>query len=366
LQIAVKDNGIGISQEQQAKLFSSFTQAESGTARTVGGTGLGLVISKRLVEMMGGRIWVESEPGVGSTFAFTADFGLHSQLKRYTARNRDFSGLTALAVDDNVVALEIMKDFLNNLGFTVHTATTGAEALKLIREWSLDGRHFDLMFMDWKMPDLDGIETADRINEIVPPKDLPVIIMTTAYNRDDVLGLARKSGIRDVMTKPLSPSTMLNVLVDIFGRSQPEKGSKLKKAHEMAMVKEYAGAKVLLAEDNEVNQLVASRILKNAGLEVDIANNGLEAVKMVQEKDYDIVLMDIQMPEMDGIEATGKIRALPRFKDLPIVAMTAHAMSGDRELSLKAGMNDHINKPINLQDLFSTLAKCLKKKQPYS
>jgi two-component system sensor histidine kinase/response regulator len=187
--------------------------------------------------------------------------------------------------------------------------------------------------------------------------------MATAYNRDEVLGPARRSGIRNVMTKPLSPSTMLNVLTDIFGRGLPEKESKLKKTHELAMVKEYSGARILLVEDNEVNQLVASRILKNAGLEVDAAINGLEAVRMVQEKAYDIVLMDIQMPEMDGFEAAKRIRQLGPFNNLPIVAMTAHAMAGDRELSLKAGMNDHINKPINVQELFSTLVRYLRKKQ---
>jgi CheY-like chemotaxis protein len=212
------------------------------------------------------------------------------------------------------------------------------------------------------MPGMDGIQTVEEIHEIVPAEGLPIIIMATAYNRDDVLSLARRCGIRSVMTKPLSPSTMLNMLVDIFGRSLSDKDSKLKKAHEMAMIKKYLGARILLVEDNEVNQLVASRILKNAGLEVDIANHGLEAVHMVKEKNYDLVLMDIQMPEMDGFEATRVIRAREPFKELPIVAMTAHAMSGDRELSLKAGMNDHINKPINVQELFSTLARHLKNK----
>ena len=362
LKFEIQDTGIGLTPAQLGNLFRSFRQAEASTSRRFGGTGLGLVISKRLVEMMGGRIWVESEPGAGSIFAFTANFGVHSTPRRYASGRRDFHGLTVLAVDDNLVALEILADFLKNLGFSVHTASTGAKSLEAIQERSRAGGRFDLIFMDWKMPDMDGIETVDRLNAIVAPKDLPVIIMATAYNRDTVLAQARKSGIRDVMTKPLSPSTMLNVLADIFGRGPQGKESKLKQAHELTMIKEFTGAKILLAEDNEVNQLVASRILKNAGLEVDIANNGLEAVRMVQAKDYDMVLMDIQMPEMDGIEATGKIREIPRFKDLPIVAMTAHAMSGDRELSLKAGMDDHINKPINLQDLFSTLARRLRKK----
>ena len=365
LKFEVQDTGIGLSPDQAQNLFQAFYQAESSTARRFGGTGLGLVISKRLVEMMGGRIWVESAPEAGSTFTFTADFGIHAHGQRYVVRRKDFRGLTALVVDDNEVALEIMNDFLKTLGFTVLTAGSGAEAVELIRDWSLKDRKFDLLITDWKMPELDGIQTADKIHEIISAKDLPVIIMATAYNRDEVLGQARRSGIRNVMTKPLSPSTMLNVLMDTFGRALPETDSKLKKAHEMALVKEYLGARILLAEDNEVNQLVASRILRNAGLEVDIANNGLEAVRMVQEKTYDMVLMDIQMPEMDGIEATRIIRELGPFKDLPIVAMTAHAMSGDRELSLEAGMNDHICKPVNVRDLFATLARCLRQKPGY-
>ena len=362
LRFLMEDTGIGLSQEQIANLFAAFSQAEASTTRRFGGTGLGLAISKRLVEMMGGEIWCQSQLGCGSTFGFTANFGLHGLKKRYVVRRKDFSGLSALVVDDNVVGLEILSDFLKTLGFSVATATSGQEALNLLTEWKNQGRHFDLVFIDWKMPDMDGIETSNRIHDLIAPTQLPVIIMATAYNRDDALGLARKSGIRNVMTKPLSPSTLLNVLVDIFGRGLPEKESKLKNAHEMAVVKELAGSRILLAEDNEVNQLVASRILKNAGLVVEIANNGLEAVEMVKTKPYDLVLMDIQMPEMDGITATREIRGLAEFQDLPIVAMTAHAMSGDRELSLSAGMNDHINKPINLQELFSTLAKWLRKK----
>ncbi|UQZ89104.1 hypothetical protein C4J81_07795 [Deltaproteobacteria bacterium Smac51] len=362
LRFLVEDTGIGLTPQQVSNLFAAFTQADTSTTRRFGGTGLGLAISKRLVEMMGGNIWCESEHGKGSTFGFTATFGLHSSGKRYVSRRKDFRGLNALAVDDNVIALEILSDFLKTLGFAVSTATTGQEAVSILSEATQKGHTFDLVFLDWKMPDMDGVATSNRIHEIIPAAQLPVIIMATAYNRDDVLGLARQSGIRNVMTKPLSPSTMLNVLVDIFGRGLPERTSKLKKAHEMAAVREFAGARVLLAEDNEVNQLVASRILKNAGLVVEIANNGLEAIEKLQSNKYDLVLMDIQMPEMDGITATKEIRAMPEFKDLPIVAMTAHAMSGDRELSLKAGMNDHINKPINLQELFSSLAKWLRRK----
>ena len=360
LRFLVEDTGIGLSKEQLEKLFSAFTQADVSTTRKYGGTGLGLVISKRLVEMMGGEIWCDSELNKGSIFGFTAAFKVHSTAKRYVPKRNDFRGLYALAVDDNSVALEILNDFLKTLGFSVVTASSGAEALVTVSEWKEQGRHFDLVFIDWKMPEMDGIEASNRINKLVDPNELPVIIMSTAYNRDEVLGLSQESGIHNVLTKPISPSTILNVLVETFGRGVEGKNSTKPAPVENAM-SHFKGSRILLAEDNEVNQLVASRILKNAGFIVEIANNGEEALSMVQANQYHLVLMDIQMPKMDGIEATRQIRALPEFKDLPIVAMTAHAMSGDREISLAAGMDDHINKPINLQELFSTVTKWLRK-----
>ena len=219
----------------------------------------------------------------------------------------------------------------------------------------------DLVLVDWKMPDMDGIETVRQLNQLLPPEKLPVVIMATAYNRDEVQAIAQEVGIKNVVTKPLSPSTLLNALMNVFGRGLPTKVPKISKGREVELVKHIRGASILLAEDNEVNQLVASKILKNAGFEVTIANNGREAVEFVHQHNYDLVLMDIQMPEMDGLAATQAIRREARFSALPIVAMTAHAMAGDRELSLKAGMNDHINKPINLLELFQALAKWIRK-----
>ncbi|MGL4209444.1 MAG: response regulator, partial [Candidatus Adiutrix sp.] len=362
LRFSICDTGIGLTREQMDSLFSAFTQADTSTTRRYGGTGLGLIISKRLVEIMGGTISVESELGLGSTFSFTAKFGTHKALKRYVEGNKDFQGLRALAIDDNILALEILGDFLKATGFQVEIATSGYKALEILAQHSQRDEHFDLVFIDWKMPGMDGIETTIRINQLIAPSKLPVIIMATAYNRDEVIGLAKQNGIKNVMTKPLSPSTILNLLMDIFGCGAAEKKNHPPaKGHEKYLVKDYIGSKILLAEDNEVNQLVASRILRNAGFEIDIANNGVEALKMLEAANYDLVLMDIQMPEMDGLSATRKIRSTPKFSTLPIVAMTAHAMSGDKDLSLKAGMNDHINKPINLVELFSTLAKWLNK-----
>ena len=361
LRFSVTDTGIGLSEEQRANLFSAFTQADSSTTRRYGGTGLGLVISKRLVEMMHGEIWCESNLGQGSIFTFTATFGLDAHEMRYVASREDFTGLKALAVDDNPLALTILKEFLHTLGFSVDVATSGAEALAYFDQNKQSEATVDLVLIDWKMPDMDGIETVRQLTQLLPPEKLPVIIMATAYNRDEVQAMAKEVGIKNVVTKPLSPSTLLNALMNVFGRGLPIKVPKINKGHEVELVKHIRGASILLAEDNEVNQLVASKILKNAGFEVTIANNGREAVELVHQHNYDLVLMDIQMPEMDGLAATQAIRREARFNDLPIVAMTAHAMAGDRELSLKAGMNDHINKPINLLELFQSLAKWIRK-----
>ncbi len=364
LKFMVQDTGIGLSEEQRAKLFRPYTQAEISTSRRYGGTGLGLVISRMLVELMGGEVWCESTLGEGSTFIFTARFGRHNEA-RYIPNQKDFAGLSVLCIDDNETALEIICDFLRSLGFSVTKAKSGTEALECLTESKREGKTFDLIFVDWKMPGMDGIQTSNRIHELIAPTELPVVIMLTAYNRDKVIDLASESGISNVLTKPVSPSTLLNVLREIFGRGSSKTISKPgNKSNDAAMLKEFAGARLLLVEDNEVNQLVASRILKNAGILVEIANNGKIAVEMVKNGHYDLVLMDIQMPEMDGFEATRHIREDVRFANLPIVAMTANAMSGDRALSLAAGMNDHVNKPINLQELFTSLAKWLHKRPP--
>ena len=360
LKFLVEDTGVGLTPDQINHLFASFSQADASITRRYGGTGLGLVISKRLVEMMGGEIWVESQYGQGSIFGFTANFGLHSSPRKYLEGGRDFAGLKALVVDDNAVALEIIRDGLKSLGFKVAGAASGREALALIDEWRSRGDLFDLIIIDWMMPEMDGIETIKRLNAIDAPDKPPVVIMATAYNRDEVLGLARDAGIRSVLTKPVSPSTMMAVLTDIFGRKTPcHNRPQTARERDQALTARFTGSKVLLAEDNEVNQLVASRILKNAGFMVDIADNGLKAVEMVRGGNYDLVLMDIQMPEMDGLSATREIRSTPGLEKLPVIAMTAHAMSGDREQSLAAGMNDHVNKPINLNELFGCLSRWL-------
>ncbi|MDR2611774.1 MAG: PAS domain-containing protein [Deltaproteobacteria bacterium] len=359
LRFSVSDTGIGLTAEQAAGLFKAFVQADTSITRKYGGTGLGLTISKRLAEMMGGAIWVESAPGQGSTFHFTARFRRSEEPREARgAVAATFRDLRVLAVDDNITALELLKEALRKLGIRHVTAvSSGDEAVMCLRN-SLPKP--GLIIVDWKMPGLDGIETIRRMNEEAELAKSSVVIMITAYNRDEILSRAKSLGVKKVLNKPLTESAVHDCLMELFGRRKrtPAKGKA--RGEE---VKSIRGARILLVEDNEVNQLVASKILGNAGFSVTIASDGAKAVEVVQKESFDLVLMDIQMPVMDGLTATRAIRELG-FDRLPIVAMTAHAMSSDRELSLKAGMNDHVNKPINVGELFQALIKWIPPKFP--
>jgi signal transduction histidine kinase/CheY-like chemotaxis protein len=362
LRFSIQDTGIGLTEEQISKLFTAFNQADTSVTRRFGGTGLGLAISKRLVGMMGGDIWCEGKPGEGSTFTFTGIFGIHDSKRHYASVQEDLKDLTALAVDDYEPALLVMAQALETLGLKVFSAQSGPEALGILKMKAESGKHVDIAILDWKMPAMDGIETAIRIKDMVPPEKLPIIIIATAHDRQEVSSLAEKAGVKAILAKPVMISNLLNILNDTLS-AVPKRLKKGKRTQVMdaSSVSHLKGSHILLAEDNEVNQLVAKRLLKNAGFEVDIANNGKEAFDKVIGHKYDLVLMDIQMPEMDGLTSTKAIRALPGFEDLPIVAMTAHAMSGDREMSLSAGMNAHITKPINLNDLFQALNRWIRK-----
>ncbi len=352
LRFAVEDSGIGMTPEQMSKLFHAFSQADASTTREFGGTGLGLSISKRLVEKMGGEFSVASTPGTGSIFTFTGVFPI-SEAPGAVIRKapEDVKGLRVLVVDDSALAREMLEDQLHGFGFHATAVGSGESALK-----ELETNSFDLVLMDWKMPGMDGIETTRLMKGDPRMAAIPEVIMVTAFGREEVMIAAEKTGIRAFLIKPVNPSLLLDSILEVLGRQAigsikgPEQAT-ISSAEQL-----IAGAHVLLVEDNPINQQVAVEILESARVRVDIASNGSEAVRMVDHKRYNAVLMDIQMPEMDGYEATAHIREKSQHEDLPIIAMTAHAIAGYREECLAAGMNDYLTKPIEPARLYETLA----------
>ncbi|MBW2483390.1 MAG: PAS domain S-box protein [Deltaproteobacteria bacterium] len=362
VQFSVRDTGIGLTEEQAGRLFQSFAQADTSTTRKYGGTGLGLAISKKLVTMMGGDIWVESEYGQGTTFSFTADFGLGKVLaKKRLTPSPDLRGTKVLVVDDNITSREILKDMLETFTFEVTVAASGPEGIAMLEGAETD-RPFELVVMDWKMPGMDGIEASRQIKKHPGLTKIPAIIMVTAYGREEVMQQAEQAGLDGFLIKPVSPSVLFDASMHAFGQAIPEGSSADRRGQkEVERLEHIEGAHVLLVEDNEINQQVASEILQGAGLIVNLANDGQEAVDAVQENKYDAVLMDVQMPVMDGYTATREIRNLKsEIRNVPIIAMTAHAMAGDDQKSIDAGMNDHITKPIDPDQLFATLQKWIK------
>ena len=352
LKFAVRDTGIGMTPEQCARLFKPFTQADGSTTRKYGGTGLGLTISKRLTEMMGGTIWVESEAGQGSTFCFTAWFGLGVEGKRRKVVPEDLNGARVLVVDDNPGAREVLSDQLSALPFVVDQVASGAEAVAAVRDASSPYR---IVFMDWKMPGMSGIDASRAIKALPSP---PAIIMVTAFGRDDVRQEAEQAQLDGFLVKPVGTSALLDAIMLVFA---PE-------AHEAlaaglhSSTHNLSGARFLLAEDNEINQQIAVELLEGAGATVVVANDGRQAVeKFLAEPPgtFDIVLTDLQMPEMDGYEVVRRIRADAVRGTLPVIAMTAHAMAEERDRCIAAGMNDHITKPIDPDAMFNTLLRWL-------
>ncbi len=356
LQFTVRDTGIGLSQEQIEKLFQSFSQADTSTTRKFGGTGLGLTISKRLVEMMNGDIWVDSEPGKGSSFIFTAEFGCQTIRKETNlALAEELRGLHVLVVDDNETSRQIFSEIMESFGFEVEQAFTGGKAIDALTSAA---KPFDLIIMDWKMPGMNGIETSRQIRNHLNLPQSPKIIMCTSYGREEVMRQAQEVGLDGFLMKPVNPSVLLDTILEVYGKASS--GGSLQPTQiisEAVELDPIRGARVLLVEDNEINQQVAQELLEKEGFVVTIANDGQEGVKKVKTTEYDVVLMDVQMPVMGGYEATENIRKNPQFGELPILAMTANAMVGDKEKALAAGMNDHIAKPIDPRNLFSTLAK---------
>lgn len=358
LHFEVRDTGIGMTKEQTSRLFQAFSQADTSTTRKYGGTGLGLAISKQLTELMGGEIGVKSEPGKGSTFFFSANFGLVKQkVKRKFTLAPDLRKMKVLVVDDNASSREILKGMLESFSFQVTLAAAAEEGLVELKAPALK-KPFELVLMDWKMPGMTGLEASRKIKSDKELTKIPIIIMVTAYGREEVFKEAEEIGLEGFLNKPVSQSTLFDTIMEVFGKDGKRISRETLRRDKVGELSiQMKGAKVLLVEDNEINQEVADEILGGAGLNVTIVSDGKEAVEAVKRDTYDAVLMDIQMPVMDGYEATRMIRKDPGLKLLPIIAMTANVMAGDAQKSLEAGMNAHIGKPIDPDELFGTLAK---------
>ncbi len=359
LYFAVKDTGIGLSEEQKLRLFQSFQQADTSTTRKYGGTGLGLSISKNLATLMGGEVGVESEPGQGSTFWFTATLKL-GEPRRPLLPHPDLRGRRVLVVDDNESARLTLADLLERMSFKADIAASGSEALDRVAVARREGKPYEITFIDWQMPGMDGIETArhllDREGE-----QAPKMIMVTAYGREEVLQQAEKHQFASILIKPVNASMLFDASIKALGGDLEHQFDAPPAGEDalFAALKPYAGTRILLAEDNDLNQEVATELLKNAGFAVDIAENGKIALEMAQANTYGLVLMDMQMPVMDGVEATRQILPIPQLKSLPIVAMTANAMAHDKEKCLMAGMVDFVSKPIDPAQLWTALLKHL-------
>ena len=358
LRFSVRDTGIGMTREQIGKLFESFTQADSSTTRRYGGTGLGLAISKRLVNLMDGDIRVESVPGQGSNFLFTAVFDTFAEPEnRVFLPTHPLYGSRVLVADDNDLSRSILGDMLRAFRLEPQSAPSGEEAVRLCREASAAGTPFRIVLLDWKMPGMDGQAAARAIRDALPEPPA-FLFMASVRDRADALAALREDQ-RRLLPKPVTPSALFAALL-ATEQSQEE----CRAIPAQPPFPKLAGTRVLLAEDNAINQQVAKEILQSCGVEVTLADDGLEAVEKLWKGGYDAVLMDIQMPGMDGLRATRLLREYARFDDLPVIAMTARAMNGDREKSLSAGMQDYVAKPVEPHTLLATLSKWVRRDDP--
>ena len=363
LSFEVTDSGIGIPKDRQDRLFKSFSQVDTSTTRKYGGTGLGLAISKRLTEMMGGRIHVKSEEGKGSTFYFSAILKKQDASKESTLSRKlpgTLRGKRILAVDDNKINREIIAAYLTAWDCVPKVVSSGREALRLLKAAAEASTAFDVLITDMMMPEMDGMQLSKRVREDEALKNICIIILTSSGTRGDGAKL-REIGIDGYFNKPIKSSRLYDALVSVLSQRQenqriPQKRPMMTR-HTLKEIKKQ-NIRILVAEDNKINQKVARHQLNRLGYAVDVVENGRQAVEAMKIESYKLVLMDIQMPEMDGYEATRAIRNMAgELKDIPIIAMTANAMKGDREKCLAAGMNGYIAKPVQPKDLQETFAE---------
>lgn len=359
LEFRVSDTGIGLTKEQMQKLFRAFSQADSSTTREYGGTGLGLTISKYLVERMDGEIWVESEYKEGSSFIFRAKLKLQKSQKDFDISKKNMEMLKVLVVDDNDAAREILESMLKSLKFDATSASSAEGAIEMLRVAQEEKKPFEIVLMDWMMPKMDGVEAIKRIREDLKLETLPTFIMVSAYDKDELMQKTANVKIDGFISKPTTPSTLFDTILGSSGLIKAPKADEYVSAKNNPQTL-LEGAYILLVEDNLLNQEFAIEVLEKAGVLVDVANNGKEAYAMAKHTNYDGILMDCQMPVMDGYEATRLIRDSSDYPKVPILALSANAMEADKKLSLESGMNDHISKPIDVRVLFETMAKWIK------
>jgi signal transduction histidine kinase/DNA-binding response OmpR family regulator len=363
IRVEVSDNGIGISSEQQTKLFTPFQQADSGMTREFGGTGLGLSISKHIVSLMGGEIRIDSEPCKGSRFTFTVKVGRgRENLDSMLAPGVKLENMRVIAVDDEADTREYFRELFGQIGINCGTAADGFQAYKAVEE----SGPYDIYFVDWHMPGMDGIELTRKIK--AHDKGRPsVVVMTSSEDWAAIKDTAIEAGVSKFLPKPLFSSEVIECVSECLGIGGGPGGGAVGEGLKIDTYGRFAGKKLLVVEDVEINREIVIALLEDTGVSIDCAGNGLEAVEMITASPdkYDLVLMDVQMPQMDGFEATRRIRALTagRLKKLPIIAMTAHVFKSDIEECLNSGMDDHIGKPIDIDLVLQKLGKYLYSEQ---
>lgn len=360
LRFTVKDTGIGMSQKEIDNLFRPFSQADTSITRKFGGTGLGLTISKRLIEMMGGTIWVESTRDTGSRFIFTACFHKAVPQAAYDQSElKLFRGLRVLAVDDNESILIFIKQYLETFTFDVTVADNGLAALNAVRRANDEGKPFGLVILDWKMPHMNGIELARKLRGMAELRIKPKILLITGHGQNEMPTDELNRYVDGVLEKPFQQSKLFDAVARISGWDNlaTSKFRVTGAQFNPVLVSQFRGAHILLVEDDEINQQVAKEMLESYGIKITLAINGEEALMALKDENFDGVLMDMQMPVMDGLSTTREIRKNPKYADLPIIALTANVMVSEQNAILAAGMNDHIGKPIDPDHLVATLAK---------